>query len=142
MGGPGCGKSTLARERAKQLGVLVLCTDTPEQARATGRNQDAGVLYAPSSLGNDWSGLSAFIAEDWLELPGPFVIEGVALVRALRKWHAAHPGSPPPCDQILWCEIPHITLGHGQLSMLTGHDTMLQGLMDDWEGFADIVQEI
>lgn len=143
VGGPGCGKSTLAHREAKRLGVpIVLCTDTPEQARATGRAIEQGTLYAPSSLGKDWSGLSRWVADTWLDLPGPRVIEGVALVRALNKWHESNPGLPPPCDVVLWCRDPHIELSHGAAAMLTGHDTKLETLLDEWDELYAIIDSV
>lgn len=131
VGGPGCGKSTLAQELRRKLGLAtVLCSDTLEQAQETGRAQLDGVLYAPRGMG--WSQVSAWISEGWLNRPGPWVLEGVAVIRALRKWHAAHPDELPPCDQLIWCREPHIDLEPGQLAMLSGHDTILCGLSGEW----------
>lgn len=140
IGGPGCGKSTLAHEFARPLGLLVLCTDTPEQARATGRAIDDRTLYAPSSLGKDWSGLSRWVAETWLSLPGPFVIEGLALVRALRKWRGFWPEQRPPCERLIWCREPRIGLEPGAERALVGHDTIANGLLEEWPELFDLLE--
>lgn len=79
MGPPLSGKSTWARERAVATGARVYCTDP----RSTVREPEAEVTYLPEGLG--WSEQSRYVADHWLPLPGPVVIEGVATVRALRK---------------------------------------------------------
>lgn len=134
VGGPGCGKSTLALREASKLGCLVLCTDTLVQAQATGRAQLDGVLYAPEGM--TWSGLSEWVSDEWLSRRGPWVMEGVALARALRKWHAANPGEPPPCEKVIWCTEPRMELTYKQISMLDGHDTIMHELVE-WEGLRD-----
>lgn len=53
--------------------------------------------------GSEWSEASEK-ASLWLDEPGPWVIEGVAVVRALRKWLARHPppGDGLPFDEMHW----------------------------------------
>lgn len=134
IGGPGCGKSTLARAEAKRLGVSpILCTDTLAQSLGTGRivSQD-GVLFAPAQFDKDWSGLSRFVADNWLTKPGPWIIEGVALPRALRKWRERYPHEAPPVDRVIWCTEPLMDLSDGQHAMLSGHDTIANGLLEEW----------
>lgn len=135
IGGPGCGKSTLARALAKRAGCLVLCTDTLEQAGS--RAVQDGTLYAPSQFTGQWSPLSQWVCDGWLNRQGPWVIEGAALVRALRKWHAAHPGELPPLERLHWCKEPLMDLSPGQHTMLSGHDTIANGLLDEWPELAD-----
>lgn len=140
IGGPGCGKSTLARAHASKMGCLVLCTDTLEQAQKTGRAQTANVLYAPSSFNGQWSPLSLWVSQSWLNRAGPWVIEGTALIRALRKWHEAHPGELPPLDVLYWCRDPLIELEPGQCAMAAGHDTIADALTDEWPELAALVR--
>ncbi len=130
VGGPGCGKSTLALATAKRMGVIVLCTDTAAQAARSFNPH--GVLYAPDSFERDWSGLSAWVAGGWLNRPGPWVMEGVALSRALRKWRSSHPDEAPPCDKLIWCTEPYLELDDGQDRMLVGSNTIMAGLLDSW----------
>jgi len=47
-----------------------------------------------------------------------FIIEGVAVPRALRKWLAANKGKP--CDKVIWLGKPHIELNPGQATMAKG----------------------
>lgn len=140
IGGPGCGKSTLAQVHARKLGCLVLCTDTLEQAGGTGRAQTENVLYAPSQFTGQWSPLSQWVSDGWLNRAGPWVIEGTALIRALRKWHRARPGELPPVDRLFWRQDPIIDLSPGQHTMLSGHDTIAFGLLDEWPELNDLVQ--
>lgn len=102
-GGPGCGKTTFARQFSTPH---VWSTDE---------------LVLP--FGRDtWSEQSAEVAE-WFNLPGPWVIEGVTVVRALRKWVKAHP-SGRPCDVVYWRDVPLKPLNSRQQSMLKGCQTI------------------
>lgn len=84
----------------------------------------------------DWSGVSKYVAEHWLgeewfgglrrtiARPVPFrMVEGVAAVRALRKWLAAHPEGKP-CDRVLWFGEPRVALTPGQAALAKGCRTV------------------
>lgn len=77
---------------------------------------------------HDWSAASATVAE-WMAEPGPWVIEGVAAVRALRKALAATDGAP--CDRLIWLRDPHQEREPGQESMAKGCETVLAGIVDE-----------
>ncbi len=79
VGGPKTGKSRLA----DSLGKTVRHTDDL-----------IGEL--------DWSELSEHVSH-WFDEPGEWVIEGVATVRAIRKWLAREPG-PFPAEIMLLTE--------------------------------------
>ena len=79
-GGPRTGKTQLAKHLSLKFDIpKYLCTD-------------------PQALGGDaldhtelpererWSAISADVSQ-WFDEPGPWIIEGVAAIRALRKWH-------------------------------------------------------
>lgn len=55
--------------------------------------------------------------------PGPWCIEGVAAVRALRKALAARPGERP-CDRVLYLTEPKAEQTRGQAAMGKGSDTV------------------
>jgi len=77
-GGPNTGKSTLAAT----LGGRVKHTDS---------------LISQGEQG----AISSVVR--WLDEPGPWVIEGVHVIRALRQYHTEHPRAfYPPCDQLIW----------------------------------------
>jgi hypothetical protein len=118
VGGPNRGKSTLAR----QLGLPVFCTD----ARSLVRAPEEGVTYVPEGL--DWSGSSAHVAEHWLPMHGPWVIEGVAAARALRKWADANPLGPPPVDRIVVLWEARADCSKGQAAMAKGVETVWRGI--------------
>jgi len=68
----------------------------------------------------DWSGVSTYVAESWIPLHGPWVIEGVAAGRALRKWLRAHPHGSP-CDVAVFLLQPIAPYTKdGQLRMARG----------------------
>lgn len=75
----------------------------------------------------DWSAASAEVAK-WLEEPGPWIIEGVSVARALRKYHEAHPGEPPPCDRLIYLRTPHVELNTRQAGMGKGVDSVMAEL--------------
>lgn len=74
-----------------------------------------------------WSEVS-LTGSSWFEAPGPWIIEGVAAVRALRKWFRSHPekwcGLRAPCDRVIWLDTPRVPLTPGQETMAKGCRTI------------------
>ena len=93
-GGPRTGKTTLA----KTFGAIVKHTDDLI---------DLG--WIPSGRA----------AAAWLDLPGPWVIEGVTAPRALRRWLKAHRRGKP-CDVVLVLERAKVPRNTGQEAMAKG----------------------
>ena len=102
VGGPRVGKSTLSELAGDRLGVRPHHTD--------------------DTIGLGWSGASAEVAQ-WFDRPGPWIIEGVALPRALRKWLLAHPEGKP-CDLIFWSNRSKVARNEGQRTMAKGVETV------------------
>jgi dephospho-CoA kinase len=100
VGPPKAGKTTLGRDLAESSGVQLRHTDDL-----------IGEL--------DWSGCSERIASEWFAQPGPWIIEGVAAVRALRKWLAAN-REGKPCDQIIALSKSWVALTTRQAGMASG----------------------
>jgi len=96
-GVPRAGKTTLAMKLAAERNFIVRHTD--------------------SLMGLEWSEASAAAAL-WLNDAGPWIIEGVAVPRALRKWLAANTGAP--CDVVYWMPAARVPLTTGQRSMAGG----------------------
>ncbi len=99
-GGPGCGKTTYAKKLGSQLGFPVRSTDD-----LVGRMS--------------WSKESAEVAK-WIDSPAPYIIEGVTIPRALRKWLASHPRPLAPCELVCYRAEPFVTLSPGQEAMRKG----------------------
>ena len=98
----------------------------PRTGKTTLASSMSHVLHTDDLIGQfDWSRVSEFVAQDWLARPGPWVIEGVAAVRALRKWLAAN-AEGMPCERIIVLTKPHVELSKGQASMTKGHEKVWQ----------------
>ena len=100
-GGPRCGKTTYAAELARPSGLTVLHTDDLIGTR-------------------DWSEASTQVAL-WFQRSGPWIIEGVSAVRALRKWLQMY-SFGKPCDLVVYMPTPFVGLDGGQRSMQKGCD--------------------
>jgi hypothetical protein len=95
VGGPRCGKTTLA---ARYHGVRIWHTDN--YVKRTFEESVEAILPL-------------------LEEPGPWVLEGVTTVRVLRAWlRAGHRGKP--CDEIRCCWNAMVPLGRSQEIMWKG----------------------
>jgi len=131
IGGPMSGKSTYA----SKLGVPHYCTDPKSLSREVLPN----ATYLPEGLG--WSEGSEFIEREWFTNPGPWVIEGVAVVRALRKFIKNNPGLSPsdqPCEEIIFM--------HGGKTTSQGQDSMIKSINTIWDeisgNFVNITRHI
>jgi hypothetical protein len=118
IGGPQCGKSTYALS----LNKPVFCGDP----RSLVKRPVDGVTYLPEHL--SWSAGSDFIANNWFKQKGPYVIEGVSIVRALRKWKKNHSVvRSMPCDRIIY-----IVNKHPSVQRLPGQDAMEKAVLTVW----------
>lgn len=78
VGAPRSGKSTEAK-RLRSMGIPTYCTDPKSLAK----DVEDGVVYLPEGL--SWTESSQYVLDHWFKMPGPWCIEGIATVRALRK---------------------------------------------------------
>lgn len=108
LGPPKTGKSTYAAKRAAATGALVRHTDDVIK------------------LG--WSEASAHVSE-WFDAPGPWIIEGVAVARALRKWLERNATGRPLDELILTSNPPFCAHSPGQASMTKGIETVLDEIL-------------
>lgn len=110
-GGPRCGKSFAALRIARgewslqdgtslPPGSPVFCGDPLSMVK----EPEPGTTYLPEGLGMG-SASSRWIVDNWLPMPGPWVLEGHVMARVLRKWMGdAEPdaaGIIYPCDRII-----------------------------------------
>ena len=104
-GGPGTGKTTLANQ------------------------MDSKAVHTDDFIPHGWDGAiektAALLGES-----GPAVVEGVAVVRGLRKWLADHP-TGKPCDELLWMADPKEPRIKGQVVMAKGCETVLKEILPE-----------
>lgn len=126
-GGPKTGKTTLSQNLHESSLVL------DPRFLATQSRWTVPVRHTDDTLtaGLSWSEGSALVAT-WLNEPGPWIIEGVAVPRALRKWLTRHDGEP--CDVVYWLGIiGHVQLTPGQASMGRGCETVWREVLPELE---------
>jgi broad-specificity NMP kinase len=101
-GGVGSGKTTLASKIKLTEMCDLICP----------------LLHTDDLIGDyDWSGCSQYVADKWFHAEGPWIIEGVAIPRALRKYLEANPSALPPCDRIIVLTDQHKDLNPRQEAM-------------------------
>jgi hypothetical protein len=115
IGGPCTGKTTLASTMENVLHTDDLIGEL--QPHRDGLQHDSHEL---ARRWVDWSGVSEHVATTWLTRPGPWVIEGVAVVRALRKWLADN-ADGKPCDRVVLLTEPRVRLSKDQEMMAKSH---------------------
>lgn len=126
-GGPRTGKTTMAREMVGGDDPR----DRMEHAHVMVRHTDDLIEQCKNLGGSAWSEASR-IASTWLDEPGPWIIEGVAMSRALRKWAEAHPGEPPPVDRVIYLAVAHESLDTRQIAMAKGVETVHSKDVEPW----------
>jgi len=112
-GGPKTGKTTLAIRLGKRLG------------RQT-RHSDSLVMS------HEWGDDSAEVAR-WLDEPGEWIVEGVTMARALRKWLARHESKAPDVT-VIYCREPLISRSKGQETMAKGVETVWRQVQPELRG--------
>lgn len=125
-GGPRTGKTSLAGRLGRTEIPLVLEPDHPPVCMPGPSFPD--VRHTDDLIHLGWSEASAAAAL-WLDAPGPWIVEGVAAVRALRKWLAGHPEGRP-CDVVYWLIEPVVPVTPGQAAMARGCATVWNEIRD------------
>ena len=106
IGGPGTGKTTLAESYATQ----------------------ARIFHLDALIGTcTWSEQS-LVASKYLDMPGPWVVEGVCAVRALRKWLERNDDGMP-CDKVIYLVGRDTPQQH--LRMTTQVRTIFEGMVQE-----------
>lgn len=112
-GGPRTGKSTMGKDLSERLKLDY---------------REGDELYR---AGVDWSESSLEICF-WMDDPGPWVIEGVQVPRALRKWMNRH-SEGKPCEVAIW-------LGERQDTWEQRHEPMEKGCKKVWAEVAPMLR--
>lgn len=169
-GGPDTGKTHLAREMLREpwcevqyggpSGVQSI-KDCPNQmAKALVRCADPKAMGGDAEC-EDWEANSVEVA-GWLDLPGPWIIEGVKTVYALRRWlQMRHPevdilsdtheayeiaqrnAVQPPCDRLIVLQRRHVSAGPpspGHVKMRDGMHRKLDHLLERWPALRRTVE--
>lgn len=121
-GGPRTGKSTLAKLLGYKLGIDPQHTDDLIN-------------------GFGWSEASLEVSR-WMSDGGPYILEGVSIPRAARKWLAAHPGDERPCEVAFWLDDPWVPLSRGQKTMAAGCLTVWREVLPELERRGARIQTI
>ncbi len=124
-GGPRTGKTTFAAGLADRLGYHIRHTDDLIKT-------------------HEWSAAS-LEASRWIDerlpMTGGVIIEGVAVVRAVRKWLARHP-TGKPCDRFYWAGRPKVALTSGQATMFSGCRKVLAEILPELRKRGVNVEEV
>lgn len=121
-----------ARQDARESGGRVVITGVPRAGKTTLARMFGEAFSTDDLIGEfEWSGVSAEVAR-MFDRPGPWIIEGVAAARALRKWLEAHPDGVP-ADVVLWFPDPAVDLTEGQTAMAAGQRTIWGGVVGELE---------
>lgn len=129
-GGPRTGKTTLAaqlcdaHETCRGLACPRIDGALRDGKRCGEPRHTDDLIEQTKHLGKDAWSAASLIASGWLDEPGPWIIEGVAASRALRKWRDQHPEEPPPVDRVIYLSEPHQPLAKGQETMAKGVRTV------------------
>lgn len=86
------------------------------------------VRHTDDAAGLGWSEASAEVA-GWMAHEGPWVIEGVAGARALRK--ALSASTERPCDRVVVLSEPWVDLTSGQRTMTKGCATVFAEIREE-----------
>jgi hypothetical protein len=76
----------------------------------------------------DWSTASEGAAK-WFDELGEWIVEGVAVPRALRKWMKANSGKP--CSKAIWLEQAYVERSAGQETMAKGCKTVWLEILEE-----------
>lgn len=115
IGGPQSGKSTLSTK----YNIPVFCADPISLVK----NKVKGVTYLPNMR---WEDQSEYICKNWFSMGGDWIIEGVGVIRALRKW--LNYSDTPPCDNILFIRNSHPSINE----LLSGQKAMYKSIDSVW----------
>lgn len=108
-GGPKVGKTTLASTMERNLGLVAMHTDDL-----------IGKL--------DWSAASLEVSQ-WIDREGPWVIEGVSVARALRKWLERAAGKP--AEIVFWSSMARVPRSKEQEAMAKGCETVWEPVREE-----------
>lgn len=139
IGGARVGKSTLAAHFRSQ-GIPTYCGDPLSKVK----DPEEDVTYLPEGM--TWSDSSSYIAANWFSMPSGWCCEGIAMVRALRKWVEMVDYDPLTISnlRVIYLKTPAIDQREmlpGQLTMLKAVETIWQGIKE-WFPQVEVVEDV
>ena len=102
--------------------MRTVITGVPRSGKTTMSEDMSHVRHTDDNMGVGWSQHSEAVSY-WFDSPGPWVIEGVAAVRALRKWLKRTP-TGMPCDTVVYLDREVVPLSKPQAIMASGCNTI------------------
>lgn len=118
--------------------MRILITGSPKAGKSTLAGVFERIFQLPLRRTDEvkdleWSDASAEVCK-WFDAPDPWIIEGVTIPRALRKWrNFKGPEAPPPFDWFVFMPHPRQFLGTGQETMRKQVEGMAI-VQKDWIG--------
>ena len=89
------------------------------------------LIHADDSMGLSWSDHSEFISHVFDLENSDYVVEGLVVVRALRKWLKNNPKGQP-CDLVVYLEKPRVLdLSSGQKASIKAVETIFKGIEEE-----------
>ncbi len=108
--------------------ITLLITGAPKAGKTTfAKTFGDNVLHTDDLIHLEWSEGSAAVAE-WISKPGPWVIEGITIPRALRKYFDLFPDTKPT-DELYWLGTPYVPLARGQQQLATANQNIFNQLL-------------
>jgi hypothetical protein len=101
----------------------------PRAGKSTLADKMGGGHSTDELIDLGWSEAS-LEASYWFDEPGPWVVEGMAVPRALRKWLGRNP-TGKPCDRLIWLGDPYEKQVPGQAAMGVGAVTVMREIMPE-----------
>jgi hypothetical protein len=144
IAGPSRGKSTLADKLHRDHGWPVFCGDPA----STVRYQHEYTSYLPEGLSFAGDGGAAdWIMRHWFRMPGPWVCEGHAMARALRRWvdrpaDSSWGEEELPCDRIILLDCPpHREVTARQEGMHLGVLRVWEEIAHHFEAITEVIRD-
>jgi len=86
----------------------------PKSGKTDASGNFENVIHTDNFMFLNWTEQSEFL-QNLFSLESDFTLEGVAAVRALRKWMSRNKGKP--CEQVYWLDYSFEELSKGQETM-------------------------